>query len=255
MANHSQPNRSHKVYSWSLFRQLRIASCLLCHEPATPAQALCDNCLIHLPVSAQSCDKCREPLNPACLQQSDNSALLCSRCQKTTRPYQHCIAPLLYQPPVSNMLQRIKYSGRTIYLRPLAQHLLRALETHYEDQWPEALIPVPLHWWKLRKRGFNQAGVIADIIGKKTGIPVLHHALSRSATGKDQHDLPARERRTHLRGAFVIKRSFDCKHIAIIDDVMTTGATVEEICRVLLRDSPIRQVDIWCLARTPSSQQ
>ncbi|WP_196221449.1 ComF family protein [Sansalvadorimonas verongulae] len=150
------------------------------------------------------------------------------------------------------MVQKIKYNRCLLFERPLTAHLVNSLQDHYCDTpWPEALIPVPLHWWKLRKRGFNQAGVIASQLSKATGVPVLHSHVKRVSHGTPQQGLSASQRQKNIRGAFAIKKPIPFTHIAVVDDVMTTGATTEELCRVLKKHG-VQTVDVWCLARTPT---
>lgn len=149
------------------------------------------------------------------------------------------------------MLQRVKYNRRLLYLRPLTVHMVNSLQEHYCDRpWPEALIPVPLHWWKMRKRGFNQAGVIASKLSAHTHIPVLHRHVKRVSYGISQQGLSAKQRQKNMKGAFSIRKEIPFQHVAIVDDVMTTGATVEELCKVLKKHG-VQTIDIWCLARTP----
>ncbi|MCL6271201.1 ComF family protein [Sansalvadorimonas sp. 2012CJ34-2] len=179
------------------------------------------------------------------------NSLFCRQCQKYERPFNDCIIPFTYEPPVSNMLKQLKYGGRLIYLRPLVSRLADSLENHYQDkEWPQAIIPVPLHWWRLRKRGFNQSNLIARSISKTTGIPVLSNCIKkRRAT--PQRGLALSERKRNTKNIFSLKRAPGVKHVAIVDDVMTTGSTVEELCRTL-KKTGVQTLDIWCLVRTPA---
>ena len=248
MPKPSQPQRKIKVDLCSYFEQPKIASCLLCMESCTAPAGICDQCLMDLPVLNTACEKCREPLQ---LGESGNNNLLCAKCQKTKRLFNDCIAGLIYQPPVSNMLQRIKYSGRIVYLKPLTQHFKQELNRHYcERPWPETLIPVPMHWWKQRVRGFNQANLIAKDLSKSLDIPFLDRHIRRTHNYPPQFGLSAPQRRRNIRHAFSVRRKISSAHVAIIDDVMTTGATAEELCKVLLNHG-VKTVDVWCIARTP----
>ena len=247
MGKFSQPSTITSVNLWSFFKQYKSAMCFLCFERCSPAQGVCDNCLINLPALNACCEKCREPLP----SNSINEGTLCKRCQTSTRPFQSCVSPLRYHFPVSTMLQRVKYNRRLLYLRPLTVHMVNSLQEHYCDKpWPEALIPVPLHWWKMRKRGFNQAGVIASKLSVHTQIPVLHRHVKRVSHGTSQQGLSAKQRQNNMKGVFSMNKEIPYRHVAIVDDVMTTGATVEELCNVLKKHG-VRTIDIWCLARTP----
>ncbi|WP_281646497.1 ComF family protein [Parendozoicomonas sp. Alg238-R29] len=166
--------------------------------------------------------------------------------------FDSCVAPLEYAFPVSTMLQRVKYNRQIVYARPLVKHLINNLQKDYCDKpWPEALIPVPLHWWKLRKRGFNQAGVIAEQLSKAIDIPVYHHLVKRRNNDQSQQGLSANKRKQNMQNAFALRKPVPYKHVAVVDDVMTTGATTEELCKVLKKHG-VETVDVWCVARTPS---
>ena len=212
------------------------------------ADGICHCCLVNLPELKFACQKCREPLTAR-----SGESLLCPRCQKGKRYFQDCVISLTYAPPVSDMLQRLKYSGRLIYLKPLTRHLVRELEQHYiEKPWPEAMIPVPMHWWKMRKRGFNQADLIARQLSCTFDIPVLHRHVRKHRSSSPQSGLRADKRQSNVRHTYILHKPVTFKHVAVVDDVMTTGATVEELCRLLIKNG-VQTIDIWCIARTPTT--
>ena len=201
MRKDSQPTTKNTVYLWSNIRHKRIFVCPLCKGSSSLACTLCEPCLLSLPTLDWCCEKCKEPL-------PEGDSLLCRQCQKRDREFNDCIIPFLYQSPVSDMVQRLKYSGRLIYLRPMVNRLIDSLEDHYQDkEWPEAIVPVPLHWWRLRTRGFNQAHLIAKRISKTLGIPIMNQKIKRKQTAPQQ-GLSASKRRKNIRNAFTIKRLF-----------------------------------------------
>ena len=133
-----------------------------------------------------------------------------------------------YQTPYPILIPQLKYSGQ-ILLAPL---LARLFADHLDDnEPPEAIIPVPLHWWRQWRRGFNQAEEIAQALGEFTGIPCDNTLLQRN-----------------LHGAFRI-RSHQYHHVALLDDVVTTGATAGQLSR-LLHESGITKVEVWAICRT-----
>jgi ComF family protein len=114
---------------------------------------------------------------------------------------------------------------------------------------PQVLIPVPLHLTRLRQRGYNQSLELAKVIAKHTGIPIAFQACKRIRNTPPQTSLSGKQRQTNVKGAFeIIKIAPDWQHIALIDDVMTTGSTVAELARVF-REAGVERVDIWCCAR------
>ena len=115
---------------------------------------------------------------------------------------------------------------------------------------PQLLLPVPLHARRLRERGFNQALELARILSAQLSIPVDSHSLCRTCNTKAQSSLPKKERQQNIRNAFALTAKIDTPHVAIIDDVMTTGLTVNEISRTL-RTSGVSEIEIWVFARTP----
>ncbi|MEA3301985.1 MAG: phosphoribosyltransferase family protein [Pseudomonadota bacterium] len=115
---------------------------------------------------------------------------------------------------------------------------------------PQLLLPVPLHARRLRERGFNQALELARILSAQLSIPVDSHTLSRTCNTRAQSSLPKKERQQNIRNAFALTAKIDTPHVAIIDDVMTTGLTVNEISRTL-RASAACEIEIWVFARTP----
>ncbi len=230
----------------------RIANCLLCLAPCPLTEGICRDCLTSLPRLGLACQKCREPLSS--FHPSEDEQLLCRRCQQRPRPYQDCIIGLQYSTPVAQMVHKLKYQRQLSYLKPLTRHLRHELEQHYRDKpWPEALLPVPIHWWKLRQRGFNQAQLIAKQLSRELGIPLLHRPIRKLATRASQAHLGAAARQHNSQQAYRIDKHISQQHIAVVDDVMTTGATVDAVCRVL-QNQQTYTIDIWCIARTPAGQ-
>lgn len=208
--------------------------CLLCHAAGG--------------IFCAACRQALPPLPPACFQCAAPLAApggVCGRCQQGRPHYAHTVAAFAYQAPLDHLVHDWKYRGRSFHTDALAAAWLERLAA--PPPRPEALLPVPLHWRRLLSRGFNQAGLLAASWGKRLAIPVLHHHARRvRATGK-QASLDVQERRRNLNDAFRMKKH-PYRHVAIVDDVMTTGSTVDAFARAVLAAGAER-VDVWVLAR------
>jgi ComF family protein len=146
------------------------------------------------------------------------------------------------------MIGRFKYSGQRAYGRPLAMSLAKTIAERTAPM-PEALIPVPMHPRKQRRRGFNQAEEVTHWLSRQLHIPMARHLLQRTRQAEAQSTLHRRQRLRNLKGAFTASGRVPA-HVALVDDVMTTGATAQELAR-LLKKNGAQQVEIWVLARTP----
>ncbi len=146
----------------------------------------------------------------------------------------------------------IKYQSRLELVRPMVIPLAQLLLDYYGSEgWPDVLLPVPLHNKRLRERGYDQTLLLAKALQRQLHhLKVDCHLLERVRHGPAQQQLDARARRKNIRQAFVLRGKPTFTHVAVLDDVVTTGATVSEIAR-LLKGSMVDRVDIWCIARTP----
>lgn len=198
-----------------------------------------------LPRIQHTCTLCSEPL-----PRSDDG-YLCGVCQKRGRSFNSCTAALLYLPPVSNMLQRLKYNDNLAFSLPLTRLLADTLQMRYRfEPLPEVILPVPLHRSRLLKRGYNQSTVLARHISQYMKIPVHHRLLTREQATLPQLTLTPDQRRKNVRNTFSCAVN-GYRHVALMDDIVTTGATVEELSR-LLKQHGAKTVDVWCIARTPT---
>jgi ComF family protein len=150
---------------------------------------------------------------------------------------------------VDHLVSGLKFNGRLADGRLLAALLGEHLEAA-KVPLPDLLIPVPLHRERLRERGFNQALELARPLGRRFDIPLDLHSIRRQRETAPQSGLERKARRRNLKGAFILTRELEAKHVALVDDVVTTGSTVSELARMLKRGG-VQRVDIWALARTP----
>lgn len=215
--------------------------CLLCGARGQGALSLCADCATELPRNAVCCARCALPL--------DSPAPLCGRCQKHEPPWRSAWAPFRYEWPLAQLQGRFKFGGDLASGRTLSLLWARAPQP---PDLPQAIVPVPLHRSRLRRRGYNQALELARPLSGHFGLPLLHDALRRTRATGAQTELSALQRRRNVRGAFEVH--FDDavpEHVAVLDDVFTTGATLGECARVLRR-AGVQRVDVWALARAPA---
>ncbi|WP_349557515.1 ComF family protein [Marinobacter sp. NFXS9] len=173
---------------------------------------------------------------------------LCGPCLTRPPAFEATVAPWLYGFPVNQLISGFKFGGHRTFGRPLAEMLATELEQAQVDR-PSCLVPVPMHQQRLRERGFNQAEEIALWLSDRLKIPVRAELVRRRRETSAQSGLNRRQRLQNLRGAFEVGTDLP-DHIAIVDDVMTTGATVQQMASALQR-AGVNRVQVWALARTP----
>jgi ComF family protein len=176
-------------------------------------------------------------------------AALCGACQRKPPPWDAAWAPFRYGWPLDRLEARYKFGRELAAGRTLAA-LWRRVPPPVAR--PALILPVPLHRARLRQRGYNQALELAKPLARVMGVPLRHDVLQRSRRTEAQTELDAVGRRRNVRGAFALRPGLaPPAHVAILDDVMTTGATLAE-CARLLKRMGVPRVDVWALARAPS---
>lgn len=165
------------------------------------------------------------------------------------------VTALRFEPPADELIRRLKYSGVIANARVLGELLAQAVRKRVERM-PRLLVPVPLHPSRMRERGFNQALAIARYAGRSLGVAHARHLVRRVFDTPSQTGLGRSERRGNLRGAFALagagahRRLVSAAHVALVDDVITTGSTLRELQGLLLA-SGVARVDLWSVARAP----
>jgi ComF family protein len=228
------------VYQWvaRLQNLLFPPHCRLCGDPAAAAFRLCPACEQELPWLAAGCLQCAHPA--AAIPR-------CGRCQRNPPAFDSATALFHYQPPVDYLLKRLKFASELAIAPVLAGLLAERLATRATPL-PELLVPVPLHRTRQRERGFNQAGLLATRLGRRLAIPVAPRLCLRRRPTQPQSLLSPTARRLNLRHAFAIRGRLPAAHIAIVDDVMTTGHTAGELARTL-KQAGAERVEVWVIAR------
>jgi len=220
-----------------LLHTLLPSRCLICRQPARQRLALCAPCQAKLPFNKLSCRICAQPLPAA--------GLVCGDCQQHTPDYDLTIAPLAYRDDVRQLIIELKFHGKLRNAKLLAELFLQHLTIRER---PHCLIPVPLHPKRIRERGYNQSLEIARQLAALSGIRIDPYSARRRRNTRRQADLVLKEKRSNVRGAFEIIKEGLPEHVAIVDDVMTSGHTVNEFARVL-KKSGVKKISVWAMAR------
>ena len=234
-----------------LINSLLPGSCSLCLSPLQhSADALCHLCTAELPRLTTQCQRCAVPLA---------SDALCANCQLKPPIFRRCISAFHYQTPVDNIILRLKSDPYTTEIKQLSTLLAERIATTYQQAQlpcPQTIIPLPLHWAKMTKRGFNQSHIIGNLIARQLrrehgiSIDIRNDLCSRTIKGQEQHLLSAKKRLTSIKHAFSAEaQNLSGLSVAVVDDVVTTGATANSVARALLQ-AGAAQVDIWSIART-----
>lgn len=206
-------------------------ACLLCGERLpgrTPATDLCPACRAGLPRPAPA----RCPVCAVAHRSPTPSIHRCESCLRRQPPFTrvHAVGP--YAGTLKEAVHHFKYRGQLSLERPLGNLLAEAVSMAHGPR-PDLVVPVPLHIDRLRERGYNQSLQLARQAGRLLAVPVAPALLRRVRTTAPQQGLDAAARRSNLRGAFAVTGSLAGRHLLLVDDVMTTGATAGECARVL----------------------
>jgi len=208
--------------------------CLLCGEESGP-ELLCAACAAELPALAEHCPQCALP-NPA--------GAVCGSCLDRPPHYDRTLALWRYEFPCDRLVQALKYRARLA----LAGFFARSLASRPLPE-VDLIVPMPLHPKRLAERGFNQALEIARDLARRLGRPIEPRGVLRVKDTLPQTKLPYEERAKNVRGAFLCKLDLSGASVAVVDDVMTTGATLNELARALKRAGATR-VENFVIART-----
>jgi ComF family protein len=193
----------------------------------------CDRALPHLPASP--CPNCALP-TPA--------GELCGHCLKHPPLFDRAVAAYAYAYPLDRLIQAMKYRERLALADALAARLAQRIECL-----PDCAIAMPLHPAKLRERGFNQSLLLASAIARARKIELLPHACRRVRDTPPQSALPWKERKKNVRDAFRCEQDLSGLHVALVDDVLTTGASLNALAAAV-KERGAAEVSVWVVART-----
>jgi len=235
-------NGLNMVYKWAnnIQSYLTPRFCMLCGHSAEQ-DLLCATCRDSLPHADFCCQRCAVHL-PA------ENASLCGQCISKPPPQDAACTAFRYQPPVRSLLHDLKYSHRLHLANWLADRFCETLTSSRHPIQVDCLIPVPLHPGRQRLRGFNQATELARRISRNLNIALDAGCLQRHRATPRQTGLNMRERKQNLRDAFSLHNKLLPDSCALVDDVVTTGATSQELA-ALLKKNGVKHVEIWSIAR------
>ncbi|MDQ7772346.1 MAG: ComF family protein [Elusimicrobiales bacterium] len=218
-------------------------TCVHCAEdlPAGTEQPLCWACL-------SSLERPEEPLCPACGLPGEEGP--CAACRAAARPFDVARSAFLFTPPVRSLTHAFKYSGRRALARPLALLMAAELARRPELSGFDAVAPVPLHPSRERRRGYNQAALLARELAGVSGLAFEPGALRRVRATRPQVDLRRKERLENVRGAFEAGPAAGGRRFLVVDDVATTLATAGEAARAL-KEAGAAGAAVFTLAREP----
>ena len=243
---HCQPWLKSLVYKCSNSRQ----RCLLCDASTDQPYPLCTCCEVELPWLDDQCLVCALPL--------PMRDLTCGQCRRKRPDFARVEALWHYGFPVDALITRFKHNRQWPMGRLLAELLGHGLRHRFDQGLPrpDRLLPVPMARGRLRQRGFNQAAMLACWLSVHLRIPCDEHLLLRPRETPAQQVLGAKARQRNLQEAFALAhdKGLDGLHLALVDDVVTTGATAQALAS-LLRRAGARRVDVYCLARTAKPDQ
>lgn len=223
----------------SLAQTLRLYPiCVLCNQFHYNSMAVCVACIEFMSPIGPACRYCAYPL-------PDSHLLVCGRCIKTKPYFDRAVINYIFEEPLRSLLHQFKYHN-SLYLGSFLSYLI-LLSLNKHTQFPECLIPVPMHPQRIKLRGFNQAAILTRLLAKKLNLPYdLTHCQKKINTEPQAH-LNGEQRQKNLRHAFQAK-TLPWNHVAIVDDLLTTGSTANELASTL-KKSGVQYVEVWCCAR------
>lgn len=226
---------------WLKFKHMLKSSffpqtCLLCSASKGEGFGICKNCLDDLPHHTSCCPQCG-------LLSFEGQ--LCGACIASPPDFDATKAAFTYEYPISQVLQQYKYNQQLFLAETFAELMLQKIQAQNID----LIIPMPLHPNRLQERGFNQSLEVSRIIGKHLNIRVNSQAVSRIKLSPPQASLPLKERVRNMKGPFICNEDLSVMRIALIDDVMTTGASLNALAKAV-KAKGAAHVECWLIART-----
>jgi ComF family protein len=231
------------LYNWLNTIQYSVLPpvCVVCGQQGENERDLCSACSQLLPRNNTHCQRCAVPLRV--LGKGEN---LCERCLCNPPAFDTVFAPFLYQGIIADWIKQLKFQQDYKNARLLGELFVETMQ--YTVNKPDSLLPIPLHTRRYYQRGFNQTIEIARVISREWKLPLDLHSCVRRENTQQQAVLTREQRLQNMKNAFAIKRVPQARHIALFDDVMTTGATAHELA-FILKQAGITRVDVWICAR------
>ena len=246
-----------------------MPNCLLCLQEKAYISNICSKCLVNLPWNKEFCNQCALPLTPHKTEQDKEYSDICGQCIASPPKFSTTRTAFCYHFPINHLINAFKDRQNIVMGNSLGKLLAHTLMTEanlqnplqnplqnsLQNSPPELLIPVPSHQSSIIKRGYNPAEIIAKSLSRSLLIPSSADLVIKLAQSKQQKALTASERFTNLRGAFSLTQQGmsslpNYYRVAIIDDIVTTGATANALSETLL-NAGVQDVIVWAIARTP----
>ena len=226
--------------------------CLICNIALDQQQRLCHSCFEILPTITEPCAQCGKNMSPT----RANLITHCSDCQNHKFSFTKCISGLSYTPMVAKVTVQFKYRGDMVWGKILFDQLAWQLQRHYNSSQhplPQLILPVPLHWSRLQRRGFNQSVEIARYLAKVMSVPYTPLILYCRRAIPQLAGRSAKQRQQIVKNNFGIRRPHllsqkGIKRVALVDDVVTTTSTVNAISKIL-KKAGVEEIHVWSLAR------
>lgn len=218
--------------------------CILCNSASDQPKDLCKTCQSLLPIILSHCHRCALPL--------PMDQTTCGQCQKKPPVFDSAWALYAYTSPITSLIKRYKFNRKYAYSAVFSNLMITGIEAALKKsqiQQPDLIIPMPLHWTRTMKRGFNQSMELSKTIAKYFGIQHSNKIATRCKRTHYQSNLSPTARQRNLKGAFTSANTSSYRHIAIIDDILTTGASANALATVL-KQQGASKISLWTLART-----
>ncbi len=217
------------------------STCLLCAEIQVNHNLICHDCYQELPFMTNYCLGCGLSIS--------EKTKICGTCINQPFSFQECHSVFNYNFAIPYLISQLKFHDQILIAKLFGKILCQKMLFYYRDNaQPEFIIPVPLHQKRLRQRGYNQTYEIAKFIKQNFSVKLTINACQRIKATKPQTELNKKQRHNNVINAFSITPNFQAKHIAILDDVMTTGHTVNELSKSFIA-AGVEKIDIWLVAR------
>jgi len=238
-----------------IFRQ----DCLTCYQKITHQNdklsyeklEICPECLLHLPWAKNNCYRC------GLVTLALDDFRTCEQCRENPPYFDRLFAPFFYQMPIAEMIMQLKFGRCVILAKTLHKLFLNRFAADFkaaQHNVPQMIIPMPLHKKRMRQRGYNQSYALARCFADKSRlnplfVPVHDRLAWRTKPTIAQSSLDKQDRQKNIKDAFAVSPQIaQYQHVAILDDVVTTGATANALAKVI-KVAGVDQVDLWCIAR------
>jgi len=226
--------------------------CILCQKTINfpldnSAVEICHDCYQILPFNISTCFRCALPL-----AHDVETKTLCGRCIAKLPAFDYAHSLFRYEDAVISLVHQLKFSEKITFARSIGEMLLSSCQSDHglKQEKPDCILPVPLHTARLKQRGFNQSIEISRVLSKRLKLPMEYDAVIRKRSTAAQTGLNKKQRRKNIKGAFGVIKEISYKHVLIIDDVVTTGSTVNELAG-LLKKNGVERVGVLSIARAP----